>query len=163
MEAAAECSLPLVPGKEVTESSRLLAENKNTRLAGKAGFLHLPVFVNQQGVIRRLGAAVFPAPFGFGNNLFALLNGGLIAVNLKPVFARFQLGFAELGDLRNTDGLGEGFRKRWHCQGDGGQQGDTAEKRIGFHACQVPFGQDRVSRTAGCHRPDRVDTHAADE
>src|ERR1700694_537161 len=112
-EAAAECSLPLVPGKEVTESSRLFAENKNTRLAGKAGFLHLPVFVNQQGVIRRLGAAVFPAPFGFGNNLFALLNGGLIAVNLQPVFARFQLGFAELGDLRHTDGLGEEFLERW--------------------------------------------------
>src|SRR5713226_2155984 len=162
-EAAPKCSLSLVPRKGVTESPRLFAEDENTSLAGKADFPYLPVLSKQQGIIGGLGAAVFPAAFGFGNHLLAFLHGGLVPVDLQTVFTGLQLGLAEFGGLHNVDGLGEGFCKSRDCQCDGGQQSHAADKSIRFHACQFPFKQVRVSRTAGCYWLEGVDTHEADE
>ena len=62
-EATPECSLSLVPWKGVTELSRLLAEDENTSLAGKADFPYLPILSKQQGIIGGLGAAVLPPAF----------------------------------------------------------------------------------------------------
>src|SRR5713226_6511136 len=124
-EATTECSLPLVPRKGVTGSPRLLAEDENTSLAGKAGFLYLPVFAEEEGVILRLGAAVLPSAFGFGNKLLAFLHGGLVSIDLQPVFTGLQLEPAEFGGLRNADGLGERLRKCRYCQCNGGQQSHT--------------------------------------
>jgi len=143
--------------------SPLLVEHENAGLAGKADFLHLSRFTDEHGIIRGFGAAVFPPAFGFGNNILASLNGGLVSFNLDAVFTSLQLGLAKFGGLRNVDGLGEWLCERRNSQGDGRQQGDGAEKRISLHACQFPFGQDRVCRIAGRHRPDGVDTQAADE
>ena len=66
--------------------SPLLVEHENAGLAGKADFLHLSGFADEHGVIIGLGAAVFPPAFGFGNNIFAFLNGGLVSFNLEAVF-----------------------------------------------------------------------------
>src|SRR6267142_1575731 len=162
-EAAEEGSLPLVPKEGVTKSPRLFAENKNTGLAREADFLHLPVLADQQGVVRGLGAAVFPAAFGFGNDVFALLDGGFRAFDLQTVFTGFQFGLAELCVLGDVDCLGKRLRECRYRQGDSGEQSDTAEEQFGFHACQLPFVQDRVSRTAGCRWLDGVDTRAAGE
>src|SRR5713226_1712 len=85
-EATPECSLPLVPRKGVTDSPCSLAEDENTRLTGKADFLHLPIFAEEHGVILRLGATVFPATLGFRNNLLAFLDGGLVSFDLQTVF-----------------------------------------------------------------------------
>src|SRR6266446_141720 len=114
-EAAPECSLSLVPRKAVTDSPRLFAEDENTSLAGETDFLDLPIFAQQHGVIRGLGAAVFPAAFGFGNYLLAFLYGGLGSVDFQTVLAGLQLGLAELRGLRKGDGLGEGFCKSRNC------------------------------------------------
>src|SRR6266849_2166566 len=127
-EATPECSLPLVPRKGVTRSSCLLAEDEHTSLAGKAGFLYLPVFSEQQGVIGGLSAAVFPPAFGFGNNLLAFLHGGLVSFDLQAIFTCTQLEPAEFRGLCNADGLGEGLRKCRYCHCDGGQQSHTADK-----------------------------------
>src|SRR5258708_6679554 len=127
-EAAWECSLPLVHRKGVTNSPCLLAEDENTRLSRKADFPHLPIFAEQQGIVGSLGAAVFPPAFGFGNNLFAFLHGGLGSFDLQAVFSGLQLGLAEFGSLGKVDGLGEGLRKCRYCQCDGGQQSHTADK-----------------------------------
>src|SRR5712691_3758047 len=121
-EATPECSPSLVPWKGVTELSRLLAEDENTSLAGKADFPYLPVLSKQQGIIRGLGAAVFPASFGFGNNLLAFLDGGLVSFDLQTIFAGLQLGLTELRGLRDVDGFRERFCKCRHCQCDDGQQ-----------------------------------------
>src|SRR6266576_6920194 len=86
-EATPGCSLSLVPWKGVTEFPRLLAEDENTSLAGKADFPYLPVLSKQQGIIGGLGAAVLPAALGFGNNLLAFLDGGLVSFDLQTVFA----------------------------------------------------------------------------
>src|SRR5712692_6835822 len=127
-EAAASHSLPLVPEVGVTEFPFLLAKDKNTRLTGEADFLHLPVFTEQYGVICRLAAAIFPAALGFGHHSLALLDGGLIPLDLEAVFPGPQLGLTELGGVRNVDGLGEWFRERWYCHCDGGQQSHAADK-----------------------------------
>src|SRR5712692_9578617 len=127
-EATPECSLPLVPRKGVTRSSCLLAEDEHTSLAGKAGFLYLPVFSEQQGVIGGLSAAVFPPAFGFGNNLLAFLHGGLVSIDLQSVFTGLQLEPAEFRGLRNVDGLCKGFCKCRHCQRNSGQQSHAADK-----------------------------------
>ena len=66
---------------------RLLAEDENSCLACEADFLDLSAFSEQHGIISGLGTAVFPPAFGFGNNLLALLNGGLVSIDLQPVFA----------------------------------------------------------------------------
>src|SRR5260370_34979848 len=83
-EATPECSLPLVPRKGVTGSPHLLAEDENTSLAGKAGFLYLPVFAEEEGAILRLGAAALPRPFGFGTSLLAFLPDGLVSIHFHP-------------------------------------------------------------------------------
>jgi len=127
-EATPECSLSLVPWNEVTELPRLLAEDENTSLACKADFPYLPVLSKQQGIIGGLGTAVFPPAFGFGNDLLAFLDGGLVSFDLQTVFSGLQLGLAKLRGLRNADGLGEGFCKCRYCQCDGGQQSHTADK-----------------------------------
>src|SRR6266436_3368282 len=127
-EAALRCGLSLVPWNGITEFPRLLAEDENTSLACKADFPYLPVLSKQQGIIGRPGAAVFPPAFGFGNDLLAFLDGGLVSFDLQTVFAGLQLGLAELRGLRNVDGLGEGFCKCRYCQCDGGQQSHTADK-----------------------------------
>src|ERR1700682_3269095 len=161
-EATPECSLSLVPWNGVTEFPHLLAEDENTSLACKADFPYLPVLSKQQGIIGRLGAAVFPPAFGFGNNLLAFLDGGLISFDLQAVLAGFQLGLTEFRGLRNVDGLCEGVCKSRDCQCERRQQSPTEDKRIRFHACQFPFEQDRVSRTASCHRLEGGDTHLAE-
>src|SRR5882762_10594168 len=103
-EATPERSLALVPWNGVTALSHLLAEDENASLAGKADFPYLPVLSKQQGIIGRLGAAVFPPAFGFGNDLLALLDGGLVSIDLQAVFAGLQLGLTEFRGLRNVDG-----------------------------------------------------------
>src|SRR6266403_788069 len=145
-EATPECSLSLVPWNGVTDFPRLLAEDENTSLACKADFPYLPVLSKQQGIIGRLGAAVFPPAFGFGNDLLALLDGGLVSFDLQAVLAGFQLGLAEFRVLRNVYGLCEGVCRCRYCQCDRGKQSHTADKRFRFHACQFPFEHDRVSR-----------------
>src|SRR6266849_1921855 len=127
-EATPECSLPFIARKGVTGSPRLLAEDENTSLAGKAGFFYLPVLSEEQGVIGGLSAAVFPPAFGFGNNLLAFLHGGLVSIDLQSVFTGLQLEPAEFRGLRNADGLNEGLRKCRYCQCDGGQQSHAADK-----------------------------------
>src|SRR5260370_18950772 len=127
-EATPECSLPFIARKGVTGSPRLLAEDENTSLAGKAGFFYLPVLSEQQGVIAGLSAAVFPPAFGFGNNLLAFLHGGLVSIDLQSVFTGLQLEPAAFRALRNADGLNEGLRKCRYCQCDGGQQSHIADK-----------------------------------
>src|SRR6266851_5104045 len=126
--ATQECSLPLIPRKGVTGSPRLLAEDENTSLAGKAGFFYLSVLSEEQGVIGGLSAAVFPPAFGFGNNLLAFLHGGLVSIDLQSVFTGLQLEPAEFRGLRNADGLNEGLRKCRHRQCDGRQQSHIADK-----------------------------------
>src|SRR5216683_6778801 len=126
--ATQECSLPLIPRKGVTGSPRLLAEDENTSLAGKAGFFYLSVLSEQQGVIAGLSAAVFPPAFGFGNNLLAFLHGGLVSIDLQSVFTGLQLEPAEFRGLRNVDGLCKGFCKCRHCQRNSGQQSHAADK-----------------------------------
>src|ERR1700686_5438451 len=162
-EVTPGCRLSLVPWNGVTELPRLFAEGENTSLACKADFPYLPVLSEQQGIIVGLGAAVFPPAFGFGDNLLALLDGGLISFDLQAVLAGFQLGLTEFRVLRNVDGLCEGFCKCRYRPCDRGQQSHTADKRFRFHACQFPFERDRVSHTVSCHRLEGVDTHAADE
>src|SRR6266702_873703 len=127
-KAAAECSLPLVQWKGATEYSHLFVENKHARLAGKTNFFHLPAFADEHRVVSRLGTAVFPAPLGLGNDLLASLDGGFVPIDLQSVFAGFQVSLAESRSLCNVDGPGDGFREERHGQGDGCQQGDTAEK-----------------------------------
>ena len=127
-EAVASYNLPLVPGEGVTEFPLLLAKDKDTRLTGEANFLHLPVFTEQYGVIRRLAAAIFPAALGFGHHSLALLDGGLVPFDLEAVFPGPQLGLAEPGVLRNVDGLGKRLRERWYRHCDGGKQSHTADK-----------------------------------
>ena len=88
-EATPKCSLSLVPWDGVTGFPRLLAEDENTSLAGKADFLYLPVLSKQQGIIGGLGAAVFPPALGFGNNLLAFLTVALfpwISKRYSPAF-----------------------------------------------------------------------------
>lgn len=144
-EAAAGCSLPLVAGKKVKTGS-LLTEDEDARLAGEANFLDLAIFADEQRIVAGLGAAVFPAPFGFGNHLAPLLYGGFVAVDQQAILAGLQLGFTKLGGLREVDILGKRLGENGHCQRDDGEQGQAAEKRAVSHACQIPFGQDRVSR-----------------
>ena len=108
--------------------SHLFAEDKYAGLAGEADFLHLAILTDQQGVIDGLGAAVFPATFGFGNNFLALLHGGLVAIDLQTVLTGLQLGFAKLAGVQNVDGLRERLREGWNSQCDRSQQSDTAEK-----------------------------------
>jgi len=97
---------------------RLLAEDENTSLACKADFPYLPVLSKQQGIIGGFGAAVFPPAFGFGNNLLAFLDGGLVSFDLQryspafnsdlPSFAFcemlmvFAKGFANAGTASAT-------------------------------------------------------------
>src|SRR6266852_5619417 len=114
--------------KGVTGSPRLLAEDENTSLAGKAGFFYLSVLSEEQGVIGGLSAAVFPPAFGFGNNLLAFLHGGLVSIDLQSVFTGLQLEPAEFRGLRNVDGLCKGFCKCRHCQRNSGQQSHAADK-----------------------------------
>src|SRR5260370_12923149 len=132
-EATPECSLPFIARKGVTGSPRLLAEDENTSLAGKAGFFYLPVLSEQQGVIAGLSAAVFPPAFGFGNNLLAFLHGGLVSIDLQSVFTGLQLEPAEFRGLRNADGLNEWLRKSRHRQCDRPQQNHIPHKSIRFH------------------------------
>src|SRR5712691_3479141 len=127
-EATPECSPSLVPWKGVTELSRLLAEDENTSLAGKADFPYLPVLSKQQGIIGGLGAAVFPPAFGFGNNLLAFLDGGLVSFDLQTIFPGLQFRLAEPRGLRNVDSLCKGFCKCRYCQRHGRQQSHTADK-----------------------------------
>ena len=134
-EAALERSLPLVRWKGLTETARLLAEDENTSFARKSDFRYLPILSKQHGIIVGLGAAVFPPAFGFGNNVFAFLDGGLVSFDFQPVFAGFQLGLTEFRGLRNVDRLDDRFCECRYRQRDGGQQSHTADKRIGFHAC----------------------------
>src|SRR6266576_315334 len=61
-EAAPDCSLPS-RGKRVSDSPGLLAEDENTSLARKADFPYLSVLSEQQRIIDRLGAALFPSAF----------------------------------------------------------------------------------------------------
>src|SRR6266849_3712137 len=81
------------PFKGVTKSPCLFAEDENTSLAGKTDFPYLAIFLNQDGVIGGFGAAVFPPPFGFGNDLFAFLHGGFVSVNFQTVLSGPQIGF----------------------------------------------------------------------
>lgn len=98
-------------GKSLLKLPRLFVEDEYASLVGKAHFFHLAAGVKDHGVVLSLGAAVFPAPFGLGDNLLALLNGGLVAFNLQAVFAGSQLRPANLGGLRNVDSFGKGFRE----------------------------------------------------
>ena len=126
-EAAADGSLP-TRGKRVSDFRGLLAEDENTSLARKADFPYLSVLSEQQRIIDGLAAALFPSAFGFGNNLPALLDDGLVSIDLQPVFPGLQFGLAEFGGLRNVDGLGERFCECRYCQCQGGQQNHTADK-----------------------------------
>src|SRR6266446_7948122 len=127
-EATPEGSLSLVPWNGVTEFPRLLAEDENTSLACKANFPYLPVLSKQQGIIGGLGAAVFPPAFGFGNNLLAFLDGGLVSIDLQAVFTCRQLGLTEFRGLRNVDGFCERLCKCRRCQRNSGQQSNTPDK-----------------------------------
>src|SRR6266576_4712145 len=62
------CNLPVVARRAITKRLRLLAKNKDAGLPGEAHFLDLAIFADQQGVVAGLGAPVFPAAFGFGDN-----------------------------------------------------------------------------------------------
>src|SRR5215472_6042223 len=48
---------------------------------------------------------------------FALLHGGLVAIDRELIFAGLQRSLAELGGLRKTDGLSKRFCKNrhYHC------------------------------------------------
>ena len=119
---------PPVPRKRVSDSPRLLAEDENTSLARKPNFPYLSVLSEQQRIIDGLGVALFPSAFGFGNNLSALLDDGLVSIDLQTVFPGLQFGLAELGGLRNVDGLCKRFCKCRYCQCHSGQQSHTADK-----------------------------------
>ena len=114
--------------KEFTYSPCLFAEDKYAGLAGETDFLYLSTFTQQNGVIRRLGAAVFPAALGLSNNFLAILNRGFVAINQQAVFARFEVGLAELRGLRNVDGLAERLCKYGHGHRKCGEQCKTTYK-----------------------------------
>src|SRR5262249_44036470 len=114
---------------------RLFAENKYAGLAGETNFLHLAIFTKKNGVICRFVTAVFPAAFGFADNILALLNGGFVAIDHQAVFAGLEVSLAKLSILRNVDGLSKRLGKRWHSHRERGQESETAEQRIAFHAC----------------------------
>src|SRR6266566_3583593 len=72
------CNLPVVARRAITKRLRLLAKNKDAGLPGEAHFLDLAIFADQQGVVAGLGAPVFPAAFGFGDNFATLFHGGKV-------------------------------------------------------------------------------------
>src|SRR5208282_6004283 len=148
--------LPLVHSKGVTRTPRLLVEYENASLPGKTDFLHLSVFADEHGVTRGFRSAVFPAPFAFRDGLLSLLDGRPVSVDHQAIFTRLQISFADLCGLGNVDGLGEWFCEEWHRRCQSGCQRYTAENRIEFHACQLPFRQDRVSLVLSWHKPNRV-------
>src|SRR5213080_1396224 len=113
---------------ERIKKDSLLAEDKYARLAGKTNFLDLAIFADEQGIVAGFGAAVFPAPFGFGNHFAALLHGGFGAVDQQAVLAGLQLGLTELGGLGEVDIFGKRLGENGHCQRDDGEQSHAAEE-----------------------------------
>lgn len=144
-EAAAASSFPLVDAKGVTETAGLLVEYEDASLSRKADFLNLAVFADKHGIARGFGSAVFPASFAFGDDLVPLFDGSFVSVDLQAVLTGAQIRFADLCGLGDVDGLAEWFCEERYGRYQSGCQSQTAENRVKFHACQLPFRQDRVS------------------
>src|SRR5215831_15921880 len=93
--------------RERVKKDSLLTEHKDARLAGKTNFLDLAALTDEYGVVNGFSAAVFPAPFGFGNHFAALFDRGFVAVNEQAILACRELSFAELGGLRQVNVFGK--------------------------------------------------------
>jgi hypothetical protein len=77
----------------------------------------------------------YAAAIRFRNDIFALLHGGFAAINHQAVLAGLEIGLSDLGVLREVDRFCERLGECWHRHCESGQQGETAEDRIAFHAC----------------------------
>src|SRR5215471_1955120 len=130
--------LPLSRREESSRSSpELFAEYKDLLLPGETNFANLAVFADQDGSVVRLGAALFPAAFGFGDGVLPFLHRGFVAVDREQVFAGLQRSLAEFGGLRKTDGLGKrlGKSRHYHCECN--EERRDARNGMNFHACHL--------------------------
>jgi hypothetical protein len=137
-----------------SRTSPLFAKHENASLSREANFLHLAVFADEHGIHRGLCGSVFPAPFAFGDRLPSLLHGRLGSIDQQAIFTCLQISLADLCRLGDVDGFADWFCEERHGRDQSGCQRHTAENRIEFHACQLPFRQDRVSLS--CHKRNRV-------
>lgn len=148
--------LPLDHSKRVAITPGLFAKHENAILPAKPHFFHLAVLPDEHGITLRFRISVFPAPFAFRQNLLSLLDSRSISVDHQAVLTCLQIGFADLCRLGDIDGLGERLCEERHRRNQSGRQRHTAENRIEFHACQLPFRRDRVSQISGCRMQNRV-------
>src|SRR5260370_16347091 len=142
-------AVSLSSNDSISPSFPLFAKHENALLSGEAHFLHLSVFAEQHRVVVGFRVAILPAPFAFGHHGFALLHGGFVAVDQQAVLTGLQVRLADLSGLPDAVGLADWLGTYGHGQRGSPQQHDTADKRVGFHACQLPFHWNRVSRANG--------------
>jgi hypothetical protein len=142
-EAANGNSFPREQSEEFTRDL-LLGDDEGALLSFEAEFDYAAIRISNDCGVGRLGVAIFPTAFGFGDGLLAINEDQVIAINHRAIIANLHIGFADMNGMSDSQALGHGLRDECGRKCENRYESQSLQCGMRFHCVNLSI--ERVSR-----------------